>query len=134
FVTYLPGEDFLPEATSAGEGTGLRFVANFGGVRNDEAYLHFFFPTAGASLDSPAALRRSVEEALAGQDDVQRTERRSEAPPRCPWADDERLFTRTGTGQTLLGHVCFGTHGGRPFYLMVQFPEAYEEGFVPRAN
>ncbi|MBD2500802.1 hypothetical protein [Anabaena azotica] len=40
FTTYFPDQDFFPEGVSSDEGTGVRFIANFGGVRNNNAYVN----------------------------------------------------------------------------------------------
>lgn len=131
FTTYIPQGDFIPRIVSSAEGDGVRLEANFGGVHNPDAYVHFFFPAEGAGLDSLAALRRFVAETMARDNGWAP---RDGAPPGCEWAAESSRFVRTSAGTTYLGHVCFAEHGGAPFFVAVQYPQEYAEGFVPRAN
>ena len=58
----------------------------------------------------------------------------SGASGRCPWGTRVFPFQSDGGAGANLGHLCIGTRRGAAFYVVVQYPEEYEEGFVPRAE
>jgi hypothetical protein len=124
FSTYRPA-DMLDEATSSDEGNGLRFIANFGGVRNDQAFVHvFIYPATATEADV-----RRMTEAYVGD----RPERVTEAR-RYTWTLLERPFSgRTGRGERTAGWIGAGQHAGRWFHIATEYPVEYGDGFGPRA-
>jgi hypothetical protein len=124
FSTYRP-EDMIHETTSSDEGDGIRFIANFGAVRNDNAFVHVFFYPAAATEEG---VRRTLESYLAG-----RQERVTEAR-RYTWTTIERPFTgRTSRGERTTGWIGAGQHAGRWFHIATEYPVEYGDGFGPRS-
>jgi|SRR5690606_18367102 len=125
FTTYLPEGDFIAETPASGQGTNVRFVANFGGVRNDDAYLHFFFPDEGAGLGTVDALRAALTGEMGAANGWTFTAPAAGAPRRCAWASQELTSPD--------GYACLATHGTTPFFLVARRPAEYADGFGPRA-
>jgi hypothetical protein len=124
FSTYRPA-DMLNESASSGEGDGMRFIANFGGVRNDDAFVHVFIYPATAT---EAEVRRRTD-AFVGD----RPERVTEAR-RYTWTLLERPFSgRSKRGERTSGWIGLGQHAGRWFHIASEYPLEYGDGFGPRA-
>ncbi|HEX6938769.1 MAG TPA: hypothetical protein VF158_05110 [Longimicrobiales bacterium] len=127
FTTYVP-VDMAAEPAASAEGQAIRFVAEFGGIRNEQAFLAVAFPPAG--LDEAGA--RGLARAFAARYEI-RT-RLPDMPPRYPWSIEEWDFTRDlPGGSRAIGTVALGRHGDRYFYVATHFPVEYADGFGPRA-
>ncbi|HEX7118026.1 MAG TPA: hypothetical protein VF212_04525 [Longimicrobiales bacterium] len=128
FTTYVPA-DMAAEPVASGEGDAFRFVAEFGGVRNEQAFLAVAFPPAG--VDEAGA--RELARAFAAQHEIRA--RRPDVPRRYAWSLEEWDFSRgLPDGRTAIGTVALGRHGDRYFYVATHFPEAYADGFGPRVE
>lgn len=128
FTTYIP-QDFLVDTVRSGEGDAVRFIANFAGRRNDDAFLEVFFYPAGTTEAEARAMTRAVAERHGRPE-----ERRPEVGKQYPWSLVEYGFAeQRPTGESVLGTVALGRHRGRFFHVVLQYPEEYAEGFVPRA-
>ena len=125
FSTYRPA-DMLQETMSSDEGDGIRFIANFGGLRNDDAFVHVFFYPATAT---EAGVRRTLDSYLAT-----RQERITEAR-RYRWTLIERPFMGSSSraGRTY-GWIGAGQHADRWFHIAIEYPQEYGDGFGPRAD
>lgn len=125
FTTFIPEGDFGVESGRAREGTFARFTAQFGGVLNPDAYVHFVFPDA--PLDS-------VRAALFGTGGRFEREGWQEeiGPSPCLWAHEGFVYRAPGSDAT--GIVCLGEHAGDAFYLLTHHPAEYGDGFGPRLN
>jgi hypothetical protein len=119
FSTYVP-TDMAAEPVSSGEGDGVRFVAEFGGVRNDSAAVAVMVYPDGATEETA---RGALRAATGAQGPVARDEQRH------PWALAE--FEGGTGGSVARGMV--GRHGGRFFHVLVRYPAEYGDGFAPRA-
>ncbi len=129
FSTYIPENDFVLEQAASDEGTGVRFIAKFGGVLNRDASLSFFFPTEESS-------QAQMEELIGGSQGLGasngwKTEKLSDASSYCPWAVSAY---RIEEGEDIIGHACIGMHKGKAFYVIAAYPREYAEGFGPRAS
>lgn len=126
FTTYVPA-DMLAEASTAGETPAVRFVANFGGVRQDQAYLEIAFLPAGlAEAEALAAAAVALPGGVASQ-------QVADAQRRFSWSVREYGPAQTtGTGPALV--VALGRHGERWFRLSLHYPLEFGDGFVPRAQ
>jgi hypothetical protein len=127
FTTYVP-EDITSVAGSSSEGEAVTFSANFDRKPNPSAYLHIFIYLQEISEE---AARQTIEIHAHTRG---RQERRSDAPKRFKWSLAEHDFmNQTKSGEWLMGTIALGKHNDRFFYVIIQYPEDYEEGFVPRA-
>lgn len=121
FSTDLPA-DMVAETVSSGEGDGVRFVAHFGGVRNEDAAVHFFvFPAGTTEADA----REQASAAARGREAV------GEADRAYPWSIAEY---RCGDPGALFKRVALGRHADRFFYFVIQAPTEMGDGFAPRAR
>ncbi len=126
FTTYVPA-DMLAEANPAGETPAVRFVGNFGGVRQDQAYLEItFLPVGLTEAEALAAAALALPDGVASQT-VADTQRRYS------WSVREYgPAETTGTDPAML--VALGRHGERWFRLNLHYPRQFGDGFVPRAQ
>ena len=128
FTTYYSKDEMIADEMSSGEGTGVRFTANFGGTRNDSAFLHIFIPadtTAG-----PDAARDILLEAN-GIVRSQGWKATKASDNRCPWAVESYRITGPG-GTQAIGFACVGEHAGRGFVVVAAYPGEYGDGMGPR--
>ncbi|MBL8349346.1 MAG: hypothetical protein JNL87_03460 [Burkholderiaceae bacterium] len=128
FSTYVPS-DMIVRAPGAGPAPTLRFVANFGGVLQEQAYLELApLPAALTPEQAVAAIARS---APAGAP----LRRCSGADCRLGWAIAEfDVAAGTKTRGRAAGVVALGRHGDRYFRLTLRHPLEYGSGFGPRAD
>lgn len=125
FTTYVPA-DMIAQPGFAGDRSAVRFVANFGGKREQRAYMEVaFYPsvtgetTAKALLAESAASESSVKENVAPD-------------KRFAWSVAEyEMVPKTRGG--IAGVAVLGSHGDRLFEITLHYPEEFAEGFVPRA-
>ena len=127
FTTYVP-DDMVPQTERADAGDRVTFFANFDGERNPYAYLQINILPEGVSEDTARVGVGAIAIALEQQ------KRRSDAPNRFKWSLVEHDFMdQTPSGEWFMGTVALGRHNDRYFYVIIQYPENYEEGLVPRA-
>lgn len=132
FSTYIPENDFVLEQATAQEGTGIRFIATFGGVQNRNASLSFFFPMEESS-------HAQMEELIGGPQGLAasngwKAEKLSDASSYCKWAVSAYRIEDENDAEDIIGHACIGMHQGKAFYVIASYPREYSEGFGPRAN
>lgn len=123
----LAGEDFDVE-TEAGEAPAVRFVARFGGVRNQDAVLELVVHPAGTSREE--AERRASEALRFHDQPVPREERRFDGSVG-EWRIGEA--SPVPAPEVGVGHVALGERDGRYFHLVSRYPAEYGDGFPPRA-
>jgi hypothetical protein len=143
FSTYLP-PDMIAEAESEGAGAAVRFVANFGGRRDERALLHLYvYPPGVADAQARAELQtfatsRGVPRGGAEAIDLETVIRRApdvEPPPRrFAWSVEEFPFFIETPGGTLVGNAALGFHGSRFLHVVIQYPQEMGDGFAPRAE
>ncbi|MBW4574963.1 MAG: hypothetical protein KME08_06715 [Aphanothece sp. CMT-3BRIN-NPC111] len=131
FSTYFVENYFLPESVSSDEGTGVRFFVNTGGIKKEDAYVHFFFPARATSLGN---LKKFVNgrRGLLATNGWQVVNRTRNVPYR--WAKERIGFQQRQGNETILGHVYLGEYKGKAFYAIAHYPAEYGDGFGPRAN
>jgi hypothetical protein len=129
-LIYYPSDDFSPSEVGSGQAFGVHFVATFGGVRNDDAWIRYFFPTPGSRLDDPDALQMLIEEPDGIADiegfDVEATGGSGQCP------GDARAWTIVS--QQVTGGICVGSRDDRYFLMIASYPHEYGDGFAPRAE
>jgi hypothetical protein len=128
FTTYFPEKDFLVEGVSSGEGTGVKFTANFGGNRNDNAYVQVSFLNDFQTLER---LRNFVngKNGLIASNRWQLGE--STQKVGYAWAIERIAFRQ---GNNIVGNLYLGQQNGRVFYVITHYPVEYGDGFPPRAD
>ena len=136
FSAYAPA-DMVPERHDEGDdgSSSVRFVAEFGGVRNDRAFVHLFVHPEGTDPQQALAVVRAYETA-AGVPVSQGIEPlgESDARARMPWADDAYTFRYQAGGTWYVGSIGLGSRAGRLFHIVRHHPAEYGDGFAPRAS
>ena len=128
FSTYATS-DFIVEsvASTANGDPAVRFIAVFGGVRNDDAFLEVAaYPAGTTEAEASARAARAVGE---GGEVVAPEEASMEWTVR-QW----RLAARDPRGGWILGFAGLGRHGDRWFHIVARYPGEYADGFGPRAD
>lgn len=121
FSTYVPA-DMITDAA----GDTVRFVADFGGERNDSAFMEVVRLPHGVAPDS---IRRATRR-LAEQHGL----RAGPTSARLPWAIAEFDFRGAGCSAATCptGTVVLAAHGGRFFRMLWRYPAEYGDGMAPR--
>ncbi len=120
FYTYYP-VDFIPEVMRSDGSETVRFTANFGGIRTDEAFVELFTYPPGTTLQ---AAREQLEVAAEGWQRVPRSEQRYS------WSEEEYASVEDGK----IGRYMLGEHNGRFFHILTTYPAEMGDGFPPRAQ
>lgn len=131
FTAYVPA-DLSPEVEDP---SSIRFVAEFGGQRNTDAFIHTFVFPPGTDRE------RAVNSAIAyktgrgipvgqGLDPLER----ESTPPHPEWALESFRFRYQSGGTWYAGVIGIGTHGDRYFQIVRHWPVEYGDGFPPRAD
>ncbi len=124
FSTYVP-DDMIAESS----GDTVRFIADFGGVRQDSAFVQVVALPPGITPDRARGRARRIAEGVGLQD----------PPPAAsgselPWAIAEFAFRGSGCSAPACptGVVALAAHGGRYFLIRWQYPAEYGDGMGPR--
>lgn len=132
FTTYVPEE--MAASTDESEGTA-HFTAEFGGVRNEDAFIHLYVFPPDTHLEEAVALAKGYKtgrgipvsrgiELIA--DELM--------PPHMDWAVQGFRFRYEGEDGVYAGTIGVGRHQDRHFMLLRHYPAEYGEGFEPRAD
>ncbi|MEK4013566.1 hypothetical protein [Peribacillus sp. FSL M8-0224] len=129
FSTYIV-DDMVVEEASSGEGDGMIVFANFAGKRNENAKVQIFSKSEGtnATIEEQAEFAREV--VISNGFEIK--QRSDNSPNRFDWSEVEFDISQKGSNYSILGTVSVFQHGDRVYYAIVQYPEEYEEGFIPR--
>ncbi|MUL37096.1 hypothetical protein [Gloeocapsopsis dulcis] len=130
FTTYFPAQDFIPESVASGEGTAVWFYANFGGTKNEAAYVQFFFPGDANTLDELKQNWIEGENGLLASNGW----RVIDTTPKVayPWAKEKISFHQPE--KNITGTVYLGEAQGNAFYVVTHYPVEYGDGFTPRSD
>ncbi|MCG6137134.1 MAG: hypothetical protein MET45_21285 [Nostoc sp. LLA-1] len=128
FTTYYPDEDFISEGVSSGEGTGVRFISNFDGNKNEDAYVSFSFLNSFQTIEQLRNFMNGASGPIAsnGWQVVNQTQDAS-----YPWSQEQIVFRK---GQDITGVIYLGEQNGKVFYAVTHYPLEYGDGFAPRAD
>jgi hypothetical protein len=128
FTTYYPDEDFISESVSSGEGTGVRFITNFDGQKNEDAYVRISFLNSFQTIKQLRNFVKGASGPIASNkwQVVNQTQDAS-----YPWAQEQIIFRN---GQDITGVIYLGQQYGKVFYVITHYPLEYGDGFVPRAD
>lgn len=129
FATYVPEDMIVETTTAAGGRDAVRVVANFGGTRDDNAFLWALFQPPGTD---EATARRAAQEAASARGAAEALPERAR---RFPWSIAEYEFRyQPATGRTHAGRIALGHRGERFFHVVIEYPEELAGEFVPRVN
>lgn len=128
FTTYYPAEDFISEGVSSGEGTGVKFITNFDGQKNEDAYVSISFLNSFQTIEQLRNFVRGESGLIASNkwEFVNQTQDAS-----YPWAQEQILFRN---GQDITGVIYLGQQDNKVFYVVTHYPLEYGDGFIPRAD
>jgi hypothetical protein len=131
FTTYYPIQDFVPEEVSSTTGKGVRFIVNFGGTRNDNAYVNVVFPNGVNNLRQ---LRNLIngKSGLLASNGWQIVSRTRNVPYR--YAQEKIVFNKKQDNENITGNIYLGQQNGKAFYVVTHYPVEYSDGFTPRAD
>lgn len=128
-TTYYPAQDFVAESVASGEGTSARFYANFGGTKNEAAYVQIFLPNDTTTIKQ---LKQAWLEGDRGLFATNRWQVVNSTPDTSyPWVQEKIVFTQAENNIT--GVVYLGEQG-KAFYVVMHYPAEYGDGFAPRAD
>lgn len=129
FSTYYPANYFVSETSSSGEGTGVRFIVNAGGIKNDKAYVHFAFMNGMKNIGQVKNFVNGKRGLIAsnGWRVVSRTQK---VPYR--WSKEKISFQQRKGNEIIQGNVYLGEYKGKAFYVISHYPGEYGDGFGPR--
>ncbi|MBR8643759.1 hypothetical protein KEH51_00150 [[Brevibacterium] frigoritolerans] len=129
FSTYIV-DDMVVEEASSGEGDAMIVFANFAGKRNEDAKVQIFSKSDGANatIEEQAEFAREVVKSY-GFEIKQRSDN---SPNRFDWSEVEFDISQNGSDYSILGTVSVFNMADRVYYAIVQYPEDYEEAFIPR--
>jgi hypothetical protein len=124
FTTYIP-PGFRFEEIRRGDQPEVRFVAEFGGQRNSDAFLEIAAYPTGLTLEAAEERARHAADAdarllPAASSDI-------------PWAIREWRSTKRRDAGEVVARVILGRQGDRFFQMRIRHPVEYAEGFGPRA-
>jgi hypothetical protein len=128
FTTYFPPEDFSVEENSSGEGNSVRFVANYGGKKVENAYVQFAFLNFCKTLGEMSSFINGKDGLIAsnGWRVVARIDRVS-----YPWAKEKIVFSRS---KDIVGEIYLGKSKGKVFYVITHFPVEYGDVLPTKAD
>ncbi|QNK48763.1 hypothetical protein H7F28_26700 [Brevibacterium sp. PAMC23299] len=129
FSTYIV-DDMVVEEASSGEGDAMIVFANFAGDRNEDAKVQIFSKSEGANATIEEQTEFAREVAISNGFEIK--QRSDNSPNRFDWSEVEFDISQNGSNYSILGTVSVFQHGDRVYYAIVQYPEDYEEGFIPR--
>jgi hypothetical protein len=128
FSTYIP-TDMVAEAVSGGEGATIRFIAAFGGQRNEGAAVRMMAHRAGATEAEAIELLRELAAGL-GTELVE-----APAEESFGWSvRDFRNVALPSRADAVEGTMAVGRRGDRYFSIAIHYPAEYGDGFGPRAR
>jgi hypothetical protein len=129
FSTYIV-DDMVVEEASSGEGDAMSVFANFAGKRNEDAKVQIFSNSAGTNATIEEKKEFAREVVISNGFEIKQPS--DNTPKRFDWSEVEFDISKKDSNYSILGTVSVFQHGERVYYAIVQYPEEYEEGFIPR--
>jgi hypothetical protein len=127
-LIYYPEGDFSASEVRSSQAYGAHLVSSFGGTRNEDAWIRFYFPHPGSRQNSPEALQMLIEE----EDGIADIEGFQLSPAGgdggCP--GNARAWTIVSRNQS--GGICIGSRDDRYFLMVATYPPEFGDGFGPR--
>ena len=131
FTAYAPEE---MAAERSGEST-VDFIAEFGGVRNEDAFVHLYIFPEGTDRQAALAAAKAYKTGR-GIPISQGLEIIADAtrPPHLRWAEEAYRFRYQSVDGWYAGTLGVGQKGERYFMILRHRPAEYGDGFAPRAD
>jgi hypothetical protein len=131
--TFIPAHDFIPELSASGEGMSVKFIANFGGVKNPGANVQVFFPVGNPGLDQLRDMTIGPQGLMAMNKWRHiKSFKKSNVP--YAWAQEQYTFQHKDGTKYSSGSVIIGESQGRAIQVIIVYPAEYGDGFMPRAG
>ncbi|SMP62699.1 hypothetical protein [Anoxynatronum buryatiense] len=130
FHTYYT-EDMVAETADSGEADGVRFITNYGGNPNPEAYVAVTFYHADAVVTSEAFFDLLTgDNGLLVSREVEWVEKKLPEELMYDWTLREYFFM----DDAYTGAIYAGQHDGRFFHIDIHYPWEYGDGLEARAH
>ena len=129
FSTYIV-DDMVVEEASSGEGDAMIVFANFAGKRNEDAKVQIFSNSEGTNATIEEKKEFAREVVISNGFEIKQPS--DNTPKRFDWSEVEFDIRKKGSNYSIVGTVSVFQQGDRVYYAIVQYPEEYEEGFIPR--
>ncbi|TAF03190.1 MAG: hypothetical protein EAZ77_17655, partial [Nostocales cyanobacterium] len=113
---------------TSGKPKGVKFIANFGGVKNENAYIQITFPDNFQNIGELKNFINSKDGIIAAN--KWKVISRSKTVT-YPWAKEKIAFSK---GEDIVGDIYIGEENGKVFYVITHLPMEYGDGFSPRAD
>lgn len=128
FSTYFPSEDFLVETKNSDTEKTVKFIANFGGYKNENAYLQLALSN---NLKTLAEVKKFInsKNGLIASNQWRVVTRSSNVS--YPWAKEKITFSK---GKDIIGDIYIGEENGKVFYVITHLPLEYGDGFLARTD
>ncbi len=136
FSAYVPDDMAAVSAAETDGAASVHFYAEFGGHRNEDAFVHVFVHPEGTRENEAVAAARGYETGRGipvsrGLEPVPDSARAAAIP----WAVAAYHFRYQGEGGIwYVGNIAVGQHAGRYFQVVQHYPAEYGDGFAPRAS
>lgn len=133
FAAYVP-DDMDPRADPS-ERTA-HFTAEFGGARNDDAFVHLYVFQEGTPLREAVGAARGYSAGRSGIPVSRGMDPLTDdgPPPELSWAIESFRFRYQHGDQWYLGSVGVGRENQRHFMIVRHYPAEFADGFAPRAD
>ncbi|MBT2616521.1 MULTISPECIES: hypothetical protein [unclassified Bacillus (in: firmicutes)] len=129
FSTYIV-DDMVVEEASSGEGDAMIVFANFAGKRNEDAKVQIFSNSEGTNATIEEKKEFAREVVISNGFEIKQPS--DNTPKRFDWSEVEFDISKKDSNYSIVGTVSVFQQGDRVYYAIVQYPEEYEEGFIPR--
>ncbi|WP_353930736.1 hypothetical protein WJM97_21110 [Okeanomitos corallinicola TIOX110] len=128
FSTYFPPEDFVVATETSAQQKEVKFIVNFGGVKNEDAYLKIVFPE---QLQNIEAVKNFIngENGLIASNKWKIVNRNNKLT--YPWVKEKIAFSK---GKDIVGDIYIGAEKGKVFYVITHLPIEYVDGFSARED
>jgi hypothetical protein len=130
-ATYFPSEHFTEEMGASGEGQSVRFDWTYEGQKDENVYLHLFFPSGSPTAAEVSDLVRGDRGILA-QNNWQAGDQAPDVG--YSWVKEAIAYQDTTSSDFAGGVIFIGEHEGKGFYAIAHYPAEYADGFEPRAD
>jgi hypothetical protein len=116
------------KAAISGKPKVVKFIANFGGVKNENAYIQITFPNNSKTIGELKKFINSKNGIIATN--KWKVSSRSSTLI-YPLLKEIFSFSK---GKDMIGDIYIGEQNGKVFYVITHFPVEYGDGFAPRAD